>query len=121
LGSRRQYDSLSRTTYSGFLTSTRHHYYTDSWQVVEERLNTSLSADRQFVWGKRYVDDLVLRDRDTTGGGTLNERMYGMQDANWNLTVIADSSGNVQERYGYSDIVATSVAWSATSNAGWLR
>jgi hypothetical protein len=31
--------------------------------------STSTSANRQFVWGLRYLDDLSLRDRDTTGGG----------------------------------------------------
>jgi hypothetical protein len=68
----------------GVLDETRHLYYTQpsSWQVLEERLGTSPdSADpeRQFVWGLRYIDDyiddLVLRDRDTDGNGSLDERL----------------------------------------------
>ena len=65
------------------------------------RTGTSTNAERQFVWGLRYIDDLVLRDRDTTGSGTLNERLYGLQDPNWNMVALADSTGAVQERYSY--------------------
>ena len=50
----------------------------------------------------RYIDDLVVRDRDTTGDGTLDERLYSMQDANWNVASVSDASGAVQERYNYS-------------------
>ncbi len=93
---------------SGQLDETRHFYYTDpqKWQIIEERLESSgtISAtpDRQFVWGLRYIDDLVLRDRDTDSNGSLDERLYTLQDANWNVTALADSSGGVQERYAYS-------------------
>lgn len=37
------------------------------WQVIEERVDSSNDPDRQFVCGLTYIDDLVLRDRDTTG------------------------------------------------------
>ena len=57
-------------------------------------------ADRQFVWGLRYIDDCVLRDRTTTG--TLNERLYAMQDANWNVVAICNTSASVLERYAYT-------------------
>jgi RHS repeat-associated protein len=104
-----QYDGVNRRTIqqsytSGTLTETRHCYYTtpSRWQVIEERVGTATVPERQFVWGLRYVDDLVLRDRDTTGGGKLNERLYALLDANWNITAIVNSSGSVQERYAYS-------------------
>ena len=42
---------------------TRHFYYSSAWQCLEERIDTSSDADRQHVWGLRYIDDLVLRDR----------------------------------------------------------
>ena len=67
---------------------------------MEERL--SGTVDRQYVWGVRYVDDLVLRDL-STGGGTLNERMYALQDANWNVVAAYNTSTSaVAERYAYS-------------------
>src|SRR5690606_1237021 len=61
----------------------------------------STHAQQQFVWGLRYIDDLVLRDRDTTESGTLDERIYAMQDANWNVTALVDTTGNVQKRFAY--------------------
>jgi RHS repeat-associated protein len=101
-----QYDGLKRRsvkqTYTGgVLSETRHYFYSSNWQVVEERVGTATAAERQFVWGLRYVDDLVLRDRDATGSGTLSERFYALQDANWNVTALADATGVVQERYAY--------------------
>ncbi len=87
---------------SGVLTEARHFYYTSAWQVLEERVDSSSNPNRQFVWGLRYIDDLILRDRDTTGGGTLDERLYALQDGNWNVTSICDENGDVQERYAYT-------------------
>jgi RHS repeat-associated protein len=70
--------------------------------VVEERVDAETDPERQFVWGLRYIDDLILRDRDTNGDGSLNERLFALQDANWNLTGLIDTAGDVQERYAYS-------------------
>src|SRR5207302_1864598 len=53
----------------------------------------------QNVWSPVYVDALVERDRDPTGGGTLSERLYVQQDANWNVTALLNTSGSVVERY----------------------
>ncbi len=94
---------VQKSFVSGSLDETRHLYYTEpsQWQVVEERVDSSTDADRQFVWGKRYIDDLILRDRDTTSNGTLDERLYALQDANWNLTSVVNTSGTVQQRFNY--------------------
>jgi RHS repeat-associated protein len=103
-----EYDGAKRRTVkktyaAGQLNETRRFYYTEPgrWQVVEERVGTSTNPDRQFVWGPRYIDDLILRDRDTDADGTLDERLYGIQDANWNVTSVAATSGSVEERYAY--------------------
>lgn len=95
---------VQKSYIGGTLTETRHLYYTQpsQWQVIEERVGSSTDAERQFVWGPRYIDDCVLRDRDTDANGTLDERLYACQDANWNVTAISDASGDVQERYAYS-------------------
>ncbi|MDB5347301.1 MAG: repeat-associated core domain protein [Schlesneria sp.] len=89
----------------GTLSETRHCYFTSDWQSVEERIGTSpdsATPEQQQVWGQRYVDDIVLRDRDTTGGGTLDERLHGLQDSNWNTVAVIDTIGSVSERYSYS-------------------
>jgi len=124
-----EYDGMKRrivlNMYSGgVLSKTLHHFYTALWQVIEERIGTFTCANRHFVWGKRYVDDLVLRDRDTTGSGTLNERLYGMQDANWNVTAVADSNGSVQERYAFTPFgtatyLTSTFGTRAASSYGW--
>jgi hypothetical protein len=95
------YDGQNWRTTKTSSGTVRHYYYSSTWQALEERLGTTTTPERQFVWGSRYIDDLILRDRDTNGDGTLDERLYPMQDANWNVTAIANTSGVVQERYSY--------------------
>ena len=147
----RNHRIVTKTYASGLLDEVRHAYYTEDWQLLEERLATpaanpqSLIPAAQFVWGVRYTDDLVLRDRDadessSTGslgqaGSGLEERLYAMQDANWNVVAIADTSGAVQERYVYSAYGtpkfltaafvprspnASGFAWETLFAGGWL-
>ena len=132
-----QYDGLNRRTVKekyagGTLAERRYYFFDQDWQVLEERLGKSDGgynykidwfwgwANRQYVWGLRYVDDLVIRDDDTepsvdTGnhGGFnhytprhdntgLDRRLYALQDANWNVVATADYAGAVQERYTYA-------------------
>ncbi len=86
--------TVKKTYVSGQLDETRHFFYTDpaAGKSSKSASAARTNADRQFVWGLRYVDDLILRDRDTNADGTLDERLYGMQDANWNVTSIASST-----------------------------
>lgn len=89
---------------SGSLSETRHFYYTEPsrWQVIEERVDSSTDAERQLLWGLRYIDDCILRERSTLVEGTFDERLYVCQDANWNTDAVLDSAGGVLERYAYS-------------------
>jgi RHS repeat-associated protein len=101
-----QYDGMNRRVIrhnygSGFATETRHFYYSDNWQVLEERVDdATYTPDRQFVWGLRYIDDLILRDRSF--GDTLDERLYVLQDANWNVIGFCNDIGAMQQRIAYS-------------------
>lgn len=45
-----------------------------------------------------YVDAMIERGRDTDNNGTLDERQYVQQDANYNVTSITSSSGSVLRR-----------------------
>ncbi|MCD4727050.1 MAG: hypothetical protein K8R46_05285, partial [Pirellulales bacterium] len=46
--------------------------------------------------------DLVLRDRDTDSDGEFEERLYALQDPNWNVVAIANTSGTILKRFCYS-------------------
>ena len=102
-----QYDGTRRRTLhkvynTGVLDHTKHLYYNANWQLLEERRDANTSPKKQYTWGNRYIDDLILRDHDTNNDGTLNERLYALQDANWNVTAYINESGTVLERYIYN-------------------
>ncbi|NOY00629.1 MAG: RHS repeat-associated core domain-containing protein [Verrucomicrobia bacterium] len=59
------------------------------------------NADIQYVWSALSRNQLVLRDRDTNGDGTLNERLYCLMDA-LDPTSVVDTTGGVLERYAFS-------------------
>lgn len=97
-GAKRRILQMSYVTAN--LDEIRHFYYTkpSEWQVVEERLGDIpdlTDPDQQFTWGTRHIDDLLLRVRSS-------ERIYALQDANWNVTALSDSTGTILERYAYS-------------------
>ena len=94
-----EYDGNNRRTIKksytgGSLDETRHFYYSDAWQVLEERVDSATAADKQYVWGMRYVDDLVLRDKGS-------DRLYALQDALFNVVALTDDTGSVKERFAY--------------------
>ncbi|MEP1644444.1 RHS repeat-associated core domain-containing protein, partial [Rhodopirellula bahusiensis] len=98
----RNFRIVAKEYTSGTLDQTRQYYFTEDWQCVEEHVDTTSMPRRHYVWGMRYIDDLVLRDRDITpSGGLMSERLYYLPDANWNTTAVVSDSGSVQERYEY--------------------
>lgn len=125
-GSKRR--TLSKIYTNGVLDNTRHQFYTEpsKWQVIEERVDSTVSAERQYIWGQRYVDELVMRDRDSQGNGALDERLYSLQDGNWNITSIVDNVASTQERYAYdaygdSKILTPAFLHRASSLFDWGR
>lgn len=57
----------------------------------EERLYVQQDAvleGSQYVWSQRYIDAMVLRDRDVNydDGDGREERLYVQQDASFNVT-----------------------------------
>src|SRR6185437_2241327 len=76
-------------------------------------------------WSPVYVNALVLRDQSSAGDGTLDQRLYVTQDANWNVTALIDASGNVVERYVYDPYGGVTVltgAWGSrtSSSYNWI-
>jgi RHS repeat-associated protein len=95
------YDALGRRLQEAINGgTTRDLYYSDQWQVLEDKV-ASGSGTAQYVWSPVYVDAMVLRDRDTNGDSTLDERLYVQQDANFNTTAVLNTAGAVLERYVY--------------------
>jgi RHS repeat-associated protein len=97
---------------SGSLNQTRHFYHTAQWQTIEERLETggaiASTADRQFTWGLRYIDDLICRTVNSTHD-------YAYQDANWNVVLSSSALARVVYQ-PYGQIRSTSPA--AQANLG---
>jgi len=90
-------------------------YYSNRWQVLEERVADDVSTENkdtvattvtvQVVWGARYIDAPVLRDRDDNSDGDCtdagDEHLYYTQDANFNTTALVEPDGDVVERVLY--------------------
>jgi RHS repeat-associated protein len=90
-----QYDGRGRriVKVTASISETRHFYYTPNWRDIEERVGTATTMDKQYVWGIRYVDELVCRDDATP------HRLYACQDANFSLTAVVNAAGSMAERY----------------------
>jgi hypothetical protein len=119
-----EYDGLNRRISKTVSGTARHFYYSANWQVLEERVGASTSAESQHVFGPRYVDELILRDRDTTGSGSLNERLYYLQDANLNVTALVNTAGTAQERYvyePYGEVDVFTGAWGARGPSSYAN
>jgi RHS repeat-associated protein len=97
------YDGLSRRITKEAASVVTHTYWSDRWKPLEERTGSATTAARSYLWGERpgHRDELILRDRDTNGDGSLDERLYGTMDY-FNGTAVLNTSGVVQERYAYS-------------------
>jgi len=108
-----KFDGLGRRIAETAGTNTRDLFF-DNWNVLEERLNGASTADLQYVWSPVYVNALILRDRSTLHNGTLDERLWVQQDANWNVTALINNGGTVVERYAYDPYGRTTFL-----NASW--
>jgi len=124
------YDALgSRVSRAAGGTATD-FYDSAKGQVLEERQTSSVT--NQYVWGLAYVNQLVLRDDNSTSGSYgksssgLGRRIYVQQDANYNVTALTDTSGNILQRfvytpYGIMTVIGSTSAWSTvTDSCSWV-
>jgi RHS repeat-associated protein len=91
-------------------------FYNSGWQELESKTGNDTTS---YVWGLRYIDDLILRERGS-------EKLYSLADPNWNVVAIANASGTIQERMKYDAF--GKVTWmdsaftvKANSAYGWNR
>jgi len=122
------YDALFRRITKTAGGVTRHSYYSDRWKALEERVDPGTGTQtlsRRWFWGARpgHRDELVFRDRDTNGDGTLDERLYCLMDY-FSPAAIVNLSGTVLERYTFSAfgkrrIMTEDYAARATSLYDW--
>ncbi len=105
---RYSYDGLSARISSTSNNTVRHFYYDLSWKVLEERINSSNTPDTLYFWSLRpgHRDELLRRDRDTNGNGSLDESVYCLSDY-YDTVSTVDTSGNILERYSYSSFGKT--------------
>ncbi|MGA2256896.1 MAG: RHS repeat-associated core domain-containing protein, partial [Thermoguttaceae bacterium] len=127
------YDGLNRRVTETAGGQTTAFYFDNSGQVLEERVNGSTSATLQYVWGLRNVDDLVLRDSNATSGNLgingsgLGQRVFVLQDVNWNVIALVSQSGTVNERFTYgpygaaTGLNANFTTYSGSTNYQWTR
>jgi RHS repeat-associated protein len=92
-------DALHRHVTDTEGTSLKDRFFGLKWRLFETKAGSNTVT--RNVWSPAYVDAMVLRDRDTDNNGTLDERLYSLQDANWNTTGLVNTSGIVVERYTY--------------------
>jgi RHS repeat-associated protein len=137
---RYEYDGMNRriveqagtlTTPAAVSAAVRDLFYSLNWQVLEERVRDAAGAipavaDTRYVWSPVYVDALIARDRNTdgnitTGTGGLEERVYALQDANWNTTGIVAATGISGLTLGnvFTRFVYTPYGESQTLTASW--
>lgn len=98
---------------------------------MEERVRDSggaipATATTRYVWSPVYIDAMIARDQDAdsnsgTGTGGLEQRIYALEDANWNTTaivaatgVLGHSPGHVIYRFAYTPYGQTE-----TVDASW--
>ena len=118
-----EYDGLNRriirdeTGGGGVLT---HYYYNQRWQVIEERIGTATTADKQYIYHPHYVDAIAVRywDQNNSADDVLETAHYFLQDANYNVTAVADSDGDTVERYEYTPYGEATVLHGASDAEG---
>jgi RHS repeat-associated protein len=109
----------------GTIEQVRLMYYSADWRLLEERVDdaaastttpaklydgtwTTSGVDRrqQYLWGNRYIDDIVLHRIDRNADGdytdTTDGTWYHLTDAQFSSVCLTDRSANVVERVTYS-------------------
>ncbi len=135
LVARYEYDGMNRRIVEqvGTLPAApiRDLYYSLQWQTLEERVRDGMgaiptNADTRYIWSPVYIDAMIARDQDAdsssgTGAGGLDQRVYAIQDANWNTTAIIAATGVAGHTTGdvINRFACTPYGQTETLDASW--
>jgi RHS repeat-associated protein len=101
------YDGKNRRVKKDLDSGTDVVYLYDGWRCIEERQdNSGWVACRQYVYGGRYIDEVLLFDKDDDSDGYCHEsgtdlRYVYCQDANFNVVAVTDDGGVIVEQVWY--------------------
>ena len=94
-------------------------YQNERNQTIEVRKNSDTDAYEQYVFDQRYIDTPVMVYRDTNTDGTVEQKLYVAQDANFDVTAtINGTSGAVVNRFVYTPYgqrTVLSSSWNAST------
>ena len=98
---------------SGYGEFDRQHkyFYTAAWQIAEELIDNNwaemgpgnIDQTIRYVWGIRYIDDIILRSSHSLGGidPEGNYRHYHLTDHQFSTVALIDNSAKLLERVTY--------------------
>tara|TARA_R110002072_G_C7977582_1_gene535741 strand:+ start:15436 stop:22821 length:7386 start_codon:yes stop_codon:yes gene_type:complete len=99
---------LSKSSPDG-LDEERVYYYSASWQMIEEEVDTDLTSGEEYTsqqfWGSRYIDDAVAKriDRDNDQVWTdASSKYHYLTDVMFSVRAIVDYAGMIAERVDYT-------------------
>jgi RHS repeat-associated protein len=86
-----EYNGLNQRIKKTVGSTVTKSFFNENWQEIESQTGSEITS---YVWGLRYIDDLILREKGT-------ERLYSLADPNWNVVGVCDANGDVVERMKY--------------------
>ena len=106
-GTNRRIRKITYTGDEGEETEATDTWFTyDTWQLIEERdHNDSNELRARYIYGGRYLDELIREDRDNTGDGDFADEgdynLYACQDTQYNVVALTELDGDRLERAWY--------------------
>ena len=118
--------STADTDGNGSLDERRFALYNDGWQLLEERIDgeTPFQAapdsdtDRhlQYVWGVRYIDDILVHREDDDADGGYEYHWYHLTDVQYSNVALLNHTARIEERVRYDAYGKAYHSWGADVN-----
>jgi len=91
--------------------SWHHLAYDERWRIAAMFVGSDTAPTEEFLHhaaglsgrgGSSYIDEVVLRDRDTDANGSLDETLWYCQNRHFDVVALIDDSGDQREMARYS-------------------